>query len=474
VLAGGVGADVLIGGPGADRFTFDTSALSDGSVAILDRILDFTQGQDQLDLHLITNLGQVPTTLVRAIEDASNSFAIVEVDPDGSGGSSGWVPVAQLDGLHAGDLVSVVLAGQSAALAVAAALAVSANMVMRNTGNGAYEIYNLGNNSILAAYWLGEVGTDWGFVTLGGFNNGDTSDMLLRNSTSGAFQVYNIAPNNNNITGSAFLATVGLEWQVLAFGHFDNFGNTDMILRDINTAALQVYNITNNQITGSAAIGRVGLDWQFSGVGKFSGDNTSDLLLRNSDSGGLQVYNINNDQITGSTFIGTVGPEWQFSGVGNFSTISGESDLLLRNSSTGALQVYNINNDQITGTALIGTVGLDWQFAGVAPIRAPGASDLVLRNVNTGAFQVYNIEDNRLTASASLGQVGLDWQLGGFAASSPTGSMGSSDDQPASNAQLVQAMAGFGGVSGAADGLNAGVNADLSQQPFLTTPQHSG
>src|SRR5262245_52273522 len=77
---------------------------ADGSVGILDRILDFTQGQDQLDLHLITSLGQAPTTLVRAIEDASNSFAIVEVDPDGFGGSSAWVPVAQLDGLHAGDL----------------------------------------------------------------------------------------------------------------------------------------------------------------------------------------------------------------------------------------------------------------------------------------------------------------------------------------------------------------------------------
>jgi hypothetical protein len=172
----------------------------------------------------------------------------------------------------------------------AAPPAVSANMVLRNSGNGQYQIYNLGNNSILASYWLGQVGTDWAFVTLGGFNDGHTSDMLLRNSTSGAFQVYDIAPNSNNITGSISLGTVGLEWQVLAFGNFDSVGNTDMILRDVNTAALQVYNITNNQITGSESMGAVGVDWQFSGVGNFSGRDTSDLLLRNSDSGGLQVY----------------------------------------------------------------------------------------------------------------------------------------------------------------------------------------
>jgi hypothetical protein len=344
-------------------------------------------------------------------------------------------------------------------------------VVLRQTGNGQYEIYNLGNNSILAAYWLGQVGTDWGFVTLGGFNHGDSSDMLLRNSTSGAFQVYNIAPNNNNITGSAFLGTIGLEWQILAFGNFDNVGNTDMILRDVNTAALQVYNITNNQITGSGAMGAVGLDWQFSGIGNFSGRGTSDMLLRDANTGGLQAYNINSNQITSSAFIGTVGSEWQFSGVGNFSSVPGESDLLLRNSSTGGLQVYNINNDQLRGTAFIGTVGLDWQFAGVAPIRAPGASDLVLRNVNTGAFQVYNIANNQVTGSAPLGTVGLDWQLGGFAASSPTGPMGISDDQPPSNAQLVQAMAGFDAGSHATDSLNAApLAADTSQQTFLTPP----
>src|SRR5262249_2970002 len=41
--------------------------------------------------------------------------------------------------------------------------------------------------------------------------------------------------------------------------------------------------------------------------------------------------------------------------------------------------------------------------------------------------------------------------------------------------QLVQAMAGFGGGSGAAHGLNGvALDSDTSQQPLLTTPQHGG
>jgi hypothetical protein len=91
----------------------------------------------------------------------------------------------------------------------------------------------------------------------------------------------------------------------------------------------------------------------------------------------------------------------------------------------------------------------------------------VLRNVSTGQFEVYNIANNQITGSASLGQVGLDWQLGGFAPATST-------DSPAAVAQLVQAMSGFGGSSGAADGLNTtALAAETSQQTLLTTPPHA-
>jgi hypothetical protein len=67
----------------------------------------------------------------------------------------------------------------------------------------------------------------------------------------------------------------------------------------------------------------------------------------------------------------------------------------------------------------------------------------------------------------------LEWQLGGFAANAPTASTGSMDGSSQA-AQLVQAMAGFGGGSGAADGLNsAPLGSDTSQQPLLTMPHHT-
>jgi hypothetical protein len=219
---------------------------------------------------------------------------------------------------------------------------------------GQYEIYDIGNNSILAGYSLGQVGTTWGFVTLGGFFGSDTTDMLLRNSSTGGFEVYDIS--NNNITNAAFLGTVGLDWQVMGFGNFGSFGETDMMLRNVNTGGVEVYDIRNNQITGANFMGTVGLNWQQPVFGNFSSRGTSDMILRNTSSGGLEVYDINSNQITGAAFMGTVGLDWQIIGSGDFSSMPGESDLIMRNKNTGGLEVYDIANNQITGASFLGTV----------------------------------------------------------------------------------------------------------------------
>jgi hypothetical protein len=68
----------------------------------------------------------------------------------------------------------------------------------------------------------------------------------------------------------------------------------------------------------------------------------------------------------------------------------------------------------------------------------------------------------------------VDWELGGFAPTfslpPPVGPNPEVAAMDVSTAQLVQAMASFGG-SGAGESLNAGpLSAKTSQQPLLTTP----
>jgi len=90
--------------------------------------------------------------------------------------------------------------------------------------------------------------------------------MIMRNTNTGALVVYNIA--NNQITGATFLGTVGLDWQFAGVAPIHAPGASDLILRNVNTGEFKVYDIANNQIIGAASLGQVGPDW----LGGFAAD----------------------------------------------------------------------------------------------------------------------------------------------------------------------------------------------------------
>jgi hypothetical protein len=85
-------------------------------------------------------------------------------------------------------------------------------------------------------------------------------------------------------------------------------------MRNTKTNGLEVYDIANNQITGAAFLGTVGLDWQFAGIAPIHAPGASDLVLRNVNSGAFEVYDIANNQITGAASLGAVGTDWQLGG----------------------------------------------------------------------------------------------------------------------------------------------------------------
>jgi hypothetical protein len=86
---------------------------------------------------------------------------------------------------------------------------------------------------------------------------------LLRNSHTGGLEVYNIA--NNQLTGAAFIGTVGLDWQYAGIAPIHAAGASDLVLRNVNTGQFEVYDIAGNTLVGAASLGTVGLDWQLGG-----------------------------------------------------------------------------------------------------------------------------------------------------------------------------------------------------------------
>jgi Ca2+-binding RTX toxin-like protein len=114
----GHGGNILVGGAGADHFVFANVVASAQTPPPLTHVADYSFAQgDIFDFSALTSQfhgsGTSDALVVRAVEDSSGSFAMLQVNTAntsmGSKVGSTWVDVAQLDGAHAGDAVNVLI-----------------------------------------------------------------------------------------------------------------------------------------------------------------------------------------------------------------------------------------------------------------------------------------------------------------------------------------------------------------------------
>ena len=395
----------------------------------------------------------------------------------------------------------------------------SASMIVRTaTPNAVYNIYNLGQNQMLAAATpIGAIGDNWNFAGPGAVNWDfaiGTIDLFVSRSNAAInandFFVYNIS--GNALAGSKSLGSIGQPWQVAGFGYFvrSDFGQADMMMSGVLTpgqVTYRLYDTENNQFVSGGVVAVVGDNFKTAGFGTYATpDSFAGLMvLKDSTSATMLAYAFRNGALVNlpaqQNFAG-IGSDWTVVGFDNFSD-QFPLGMITRYSGTNpALQneflIYDIvqtfdqNNTPVYTAALSNVdagfgpgvliapnkVGSNAVLAGFAPISATPSvervpADMVLRDTNTGKFYVYDIRNDAVTFSGELPQLSTspipaNWTVGGIAPdfSATTGS--------SSTSQLVQAMAGFDGGSGAAAGLNtAPLGADASQQPFLATPQHA-
>jgi hypothetical protein len=108
ILNAGHGGTILFGGAGADHFVFGPGI---SSALPLTHVADYSAAHgDVIDLTALFSAAAAkanPLTLVHAVEDASGTFAELQINTAAAGKPAHWVDIAQLDGVHAGDAVDL-------------------------------------------------------------------------------------------------------------------------------------------------------------------------------------------------------------------------------------------------------------------------------------------------------------------------------------------------------------------------------
>ncbi|MDP1584286.1 MAG: cadherin domain-containing protein [Bradyrhizobium sp.] len=109
-LNAGQGGNILVGLAGADNFVFANVPAS--ASAPLTHVADYSFAEgDRFDFSALTPAFHVKhdSMVVRAVEDAGGTFAILQVNTGALEKAPNWVDVARLDGLNAGDAVDVLI-----------------------------------------------------------------------------------------------------------------------------------------------------------------------------------------------------------------------------------------------------------------------------------------------------------------------------------------------------------------------------
>ena len=191
-------------------------------------------------------------------------------------------------------------------------------------------------------------------------------------------------------------------------------------------------------------------------------DNTNDASAGQLE---LYTYQPSTASLAGIN-VGKVGSNLSIVGCANLLGNGTTQMVMQQNNGNFWLYSYNAATNSLSGT-LVGAIGSNFHVVGFGPLGPAGRDEMLMQDA-AGNFEVYQYNASlNVFVGNSMGAVGAPWVVDGIAADPPTASTGGAG----STAQLVQAMAGFAGGGGAADGLNvAALGADASQQSFLTQP----
>ena len=451
-LNGGPGANTLYGGLGSDFFVFGGSAIGPGDVAldpntiltnashgIYSTIMDFDQSSghfnsneyDSLDVAQLVSTqynhgnGQPVSSLVRVVEDSSNSFAALQVDTDGTGAN--WLTLAHLNGVPGGASVHVILDDSmtsGVSLTVPFTTPVSSpnpvdhnnDVLWFNTATGQTDFWDITNGQWSASFSAGSFpGSGISVAGIGHFYGTGPSDILWFNSNSGDLSEWRIA--DGQWAGSVDLgAHPGTGWQVAGTGDFNGDGTSDVLWFNASTGQTDDWQLSSGQYSKSQSFGsHPGAGWVISSVGDFNGDHTSDILWSNTQTGETDIWKISNGVWAGSTQLGAhAGAGWQIAGTGDFNG-DGTSDVLWYNAATGQTDIWKIINGNWAGSVSPGThPGTGWSVSVVADLSQDGQSDILFHNSQTGDTDIWKISNGNWAGSSDPGaHPGSSWVVAG-------------------------------------------------------------
>ena len=208
------------------------------------------------------------------------------------------------------------------------------------------------------------LGPSWHAVGTGDFNDDLRSDILWQNASTGQLAIWELDGTSFAGVASSVAPNPGAAWKAVGTGDFNDDGDSDIVLRNMTTGQVSIWEMNGNQLKGGGPVSaNPGLGWKLVGSGDFNSDGHSDLLWQNTSTGQISIWEMNGNNIIGGGTVSTnPGASWHAIGAGVEGTAS---DILLQNTN-GQTSIWEMNGTNVMGGGHVrANPGSNWKAIGL-------------------------------------------------------------------------------------------------------------
>jgi hypothetical protein len=281
------------------------------------------------------------------------------------------------------------------------------DILWRNMQTGELRIWYMNGSSILSNDSVATVGLNWNIVATADFDGSGFSDILWENTVDGSFAIW-------TMRGDSFVSrqfpSPGPQWSITGVADIDHNGLADILWRNVVTGEVRVWFSVGPFNFASESLGTASLDWNLVGTADLFGNGFPELIWRKQKTGEVRAWRLGGNVVIESLSLGFPPPKWQIVGFGDF-TGAGRQDILWRNTVNGSVDAWIMNGFTIVGQWLPGVVSLDWRIRGTPDVNGNHVNSILWSNTTTGQQVIWFSNGANFSSSAQVGFANPVWAV---------------------------------------------------------------
>lgn len=281
------------------------------------------------------------------------------------------------------------------------------DILWRNTQTGEVRIWYMDGASIVANDYVATVSLDWKILATADFNGDGFSDILWENTVDGTIVVWLM---RGDTPASYQFSSPGFEWTITGVADLDGNGMADILWRNLATGEVRVWRSITPLNFSSEYLGVANPDWQLVGTADLDGDKHPELVWRSQSTGEIRAWKLSGDAIVANASLGLAPPDWRIVGFGDF-TGTGTQDILWQNPAQGYVGVWIMNGFSITGQWLVPGVPSSWQIRATPDVNGNHINAIFWSNIATGDQVIWGSNGRGLVPAPIFSTTGQLWTV---------------------------------------------------------------